>query len=357
MNQEDCGVGAVEAGGTVGAGGVAETAGAGEAPSTPSTPGTPGTPNAPSAPVARARYPKVTVVGAGNVGANTALLLALKDLADVVLIDVAEGLARGKALDLAHMRSLEQFGPQLTGTESYEETAASDIVVVTAGVPRKPGMTREDLLGINTKIVRSVLEGALPASPDAFYIFVTNPLDVMVNLAYGIAGLPKQRLFGMGGVLDTARFVHAIARETGAEPSEIDAMVIGAHGEAMVPLPRLATVRGVPLPELLDAQRIDAVVRNTVQGGAAVVELLKTGSAFYAPAASIARMVEELLRPSDTPLSVCARLEGEYGIDGVYMCVPALLGKGGVERIVELELTAEELAALQASAQAIRAQI
>jgi malate dehydrogenase len=302
-------------------------------------------------------YPKVTVVGAGNVGANTALLLALKELANVVLIDVAPGLAKGKALDLAHMRSLEQFGPRIIGTESYDDTANSDIVVVTAGVPRKPGMTREDLLGINAKIVRSVLAGALPASPDARYIFVTNPLDVMVNLAYGIAGLPKERLFGMGGVLDTARFVCAIAEKTGAEPRDIDAMVIGAHGEAMLPLPRLATVRGVALPELLTQEQIDAVVNNTVRGGAAVVELLKTGSAFYAPAASIARMVGELLQPSGRPLSVCARLEGEYGIDGVYMCVPVLLGTGGVERIVELELTAEELTALQSSAASIKAQM
>jgi malate dehydrogenase len=305
----------------------------------------------------RLQYPKVTVVGAGNVGANTALLLALKGLADVVLIDVAPGLARGKALDLAHMRSLEQFGPRIVGTESYGDTAGSDIVVVTAGVPRKPGMTREDLLGINARIVRSVLEGALPASPDARYIFVTNPLDVMVNLAYDIAGLSKERLFGMGGVLDTARFTYAIAEATGSEPCDIDAMVIGAHGEAMLPLPRLATVRGAALPELLTAEQIDAVVHNTVQGGAAVVELLKTGSAFYAPAASIARMIEELLRPSGRLLSVCARLEGEYGIDGVYMCVPALLGTAGVEQIVELDLTAEDLTALQNSATSIKAQM
>jgi malate dehydrogenase len=302
-------------------------------------------------------YPKVTVVGAGNVGANTALLLALKELADVVLIDVAEGLARGKALDLMHMRSLERFGPAITGTERYADTAGSDIVVVTAGVPRKPGMTREDLLGVNAGIVRSVLEGALPASPDALYLFVTNPLDVMTNLAYRIAGLPKQRLFGMGGVLDTARFIYAIAQETGADPSRIEALVVGAHGEAMVPLPRLARVGGRPLDELLSGEQIEAVVRSAVQGGAAVVELLKTGSAFYAPAAAIARMVGELLRPSGSVLSVCARLEGEYGIDGLHMCVPAILGPEGVARIVELDLTAEELAALRHSAEAIRSQL
>jgi malate dehydrogenase len=218
-------------------------------------------------------------------------------------------------------------------------------------------MTREDLLNVNAGIVRSVLEGALPASPNARYLFVTNPLDVMTNLAYHIAGLPKERLFGMGGVLDTARFIHAIAREAGAEPAAIDALVIGAHGEAMVPLPRLAAVNGTPLPELLSAEQIETVVRNTVQGGAAVVELLQTGSAFYAPASSIVQMVAEMLRPSGRVLSACARLEGEYGIDGVYMCVPALLGQNGVERIVELDLTFEEHAALKNSANSIKAQL
>jgi malate dehydrogenase len=302
-------------------------------------------------------YPKVTVVGAGNVGANAALLLLLKNLADVVLIDVADGVAKGKALDLSHMRSNEQFGPTITGTGDYADTADSDIVVVTAGVPRKPGMTREDLLNVNAGIVRSVLEGALPASPNACYLFVTNPLDVMTNLAYRIAGLPAQRLFGMGGVLDTARFIHAIARATGAKPSAVQALVIGAHGEAMVPLPRLATVNGRPLPELLSAEQMEALARSTVEGGAAVVELLKTGSAFYAPASSIVQMVEELLQPSGRLLSVCARLEGAYGINDVYMGVPVRLGKAGVEQIVELDLTADEHAALKNSANAIKAQL
>ena len=302
-------------------------------------------------------YPKVTVVGAGNVGANTALLLLMQDLADVVLIDVVDGLAQGKALDIMHMRSNERFGPTIVGTCNYADTANSDIVVVTAGVPRKPGMTREDLLGINSGIVRSVLAGALPASPNALYLFVTNPLDVMTNLAYQIAGLPAQRLFGMGGVLDTARFVYAISQQTGAEPAQIEAMVIGAHGEGMVPLPRLVKVNGQPLSEVLDNEQIASVVADTVTAGAAVVDLLKTGSAFYAPASSIARMVAELLQPSGEVISVCARLEGEYGIDGVYMCVPAVLGAGGVQRIVELDLTAAELAQLQQSADSIKGQL
>lgn len=302
-------------------------------------------------------YPKVTVVGAGNVGANAGWLLAMKNLADVVLIDVADGLAKGKALDLMHMRSNELFGPTIRGTGNYDDTAGSDIVVVTAGVPRKPGMTREDLLKVNSGIVRSVLEGALPTSPDALYIFVTNPLDVMTNLAFDIAGLPKQRLFGMGGVLDTARFIHAIAQKTAAEPTRIEALVIGAHGEGMLPLPRLATVNGSPLPELLSAEEIGGIVADTVGGGAAVVELLQTGSAFYAPASSIVRMVEEILKPAGRMLSVCARLEGEYGINGLHMCVPAVLGRGGVERIVELELSNEELAALRTAANSIKAQL
>jgi malate dehydrogenase len=302
-------------------------------------------------------YPKITIVGAGNVGASTALLLVLKGLADVVLIDVADGLAKGKALDLAHMRSIERFGPTVCGTGDYADTADSDIVVVTAGVPRRPGMTREDLLDTNAQIVRSVLEGALPFSPNARYLFVTNPLDVMTNLAYHIAGLPKERLFGMGGVLDTARFVYAIAQKTGAAVADVEAMVIGAHGEAMLPLPRLAKVNGTPLFELLTEEQVASVLHNTVQGGAAVVELLQTGSAFYAPASSIVLMVEELLQPTGRILPVCVRLEGEYGINGVYICVPALLGPSGVERIVELDLTSQERAALQTSANAVKAQL
>ncbi|MDR1712822.1 MAG: malate dehydrogenase [Coriobacteriales bacterium] len=302
-------------------------------------------------------YPKVTVVGAGNVGANAALLLLLKDLANVALVDVVPGVAEGKALDIMHMRSNERFGPRICGSEDYAITAGSDIVVVTAGVPRKPGMTREDLLSVNSGIVRSVLDAALPASPDAIYVFVTNPLDVMVNLAFSLAGLPANRLFGMGGVLDTARFIYAIAQETGAEPGDIQAMVIGAHGEAMLPLPRLATVAGRPLPEVVDAAAIQRIVEATVQGGAAVVNLLKTGSAFYAPASSIARMVAEILSPSGQTLSVCARLAGQYGIEGTHICVPVRLGKAGVEEIVELPLNPDELAALQASAAAIKSQL
>ncbi len=303
------------------------------------------------------RYPKVTVVGAGNVGASTALLLLLKNLADVVMIDVAEGVAKGKALDIMHMRSNERFGPVICGTADYADTANSDIVIVTAGMPRKPGMTREDLLDINAGIVRQVIENAMAVSPDAIYIFVTNPLDVMTNLAYRLSGLPKQRLMGMGGVLDTARFTYAIAEQTGVNPEQIEAMVIGAHGEAMLPLPRFSTVDGKPISELLDAEDIDQVVENTVKGGAAVVELLQTGSAFYAPASSIVTMVEAILSDDGRVLSTCALLEGEYGIDGIYMCVPARLGPEGVKEIVEFDLLEEEHARLVASATSIRASV
>jgi malate dehydrogenase len=225
-------------------------------------------------------YPKVTIVGAGNVGANAALLLLLKNIANVVLIDVVEGVAKGKALDIMQMRSNEQFGPRIVGTGDYADTKDSDIVVVTAGVPRKPGMTREDLLGVNSGIVKSVLAEALPASPNAIYIFVTNPLDVMTNLAARVSGLPKNRLMGMGGVLDTSRFTYAISQATGAEPAAIKCCVVGAHGEAMVPLPSLATVDGKPLTDLLSADNIAQVVQDTVPGGAAVVNLLQTGSAY-----------------------------------------------------------------------------
>jgi malate dehydrogenase len=345
--------GALEAA-AAGAAGTLEAAAAGAAVSAASAAGA-------GAAASAASYPKVTVVGAGNVGASTALLLLLKNLADVVLIDVAEGIARGKALDLMHMRCNEGFLPTVTGTGDYQDTAGSQIVVVTAGVPRKPGMTREDLLGVNSSIVRSVLDGVLPTSPEAILIFVTNPLDVMTNLAFDLASkssvaIPPNRLIGMGGVLDTARFKYAIAQATGQEPSEIDALVIGAHGEAMVPLPSLARVNGKPLEDLLPAEEIEAIVDAAIGGGAAVVELLQTGSAFYAPASSIVRMVEEILRPSGTPVSACVRLNGEYGVSNIHMCVPAILGPSGVEKIVALDVSPEELSQLQVSASSIRLQ-
>lgn len=300
-------------------------------------------------------YPKVTIVGAGNVGATAAELLLLKNVCNVCLIDVAEGMPQGKALDMMHMRSLEKFGPTVCGTNDYADTAGSDIVVITAGVPRKPGMTREDLLGINSSIVKSVISQAIEASPDAIFICVTNPLDVMTYLAYKESGLPKNRLMGMGGVLDSARFAYAIAEKSGAAITSIEACAVGAHGEAMVCLPRFSTIDGVPITESMSEEDVEAVCQRTIGGGAEVVSLLKTGSAFYAPAASIARMCEAILTDSGDVMSVCALLTGEYGIEDVYMCVPVRLDKTGVAEIVEYDVNEEELKALQESAQRVAA--
>lgn len=302
-------------------------------------------------------YPKVTIVGAGNVGATAAELILFKNLADVVLIDVVEGVPQGKALDMMHMRSLEKYGPVVTGTNDYADTAGSDVVVITAGVPRKPGMTREDLLDVNSKIMRSVIEQVQAASPDAIIICVTNPLDVMTYLAKQISGLPKERIFGMGGVLDSSRFAFAIQQTLGCDIADVDAIVVGAHGQGMVPLPKHSSVAGKPLDELLDADAIAAVCERTVNGGAEVVNHLKTGSAFYAPGASIARMVEAILTDSHDVLSVCAYLEGEYGIDDIYMCVPVELCREGIARIVEFDLDEEDAALLADSAASIRASV
>jgi malate dehydrogenase len=298
-------------------------------------------------------YPKVTVVGAGHVGATAAFILATRGVADVVLVDVAEGLPQGKALDMMHARSVLEFGPVVTGANDYAATAGSDVVVITAGVPRRPGMTRDELLAINAGIVRSVMEQAVAASPEAVFILVTNPLDVMTQLAWTLSGLPSSRVLGMGGVLDSARFAYFIADETGAAITAIEALVVGAHGDAMVPLPRLSTVAGRPLTELLPAEVVEELVRRTVFGGAEVVALLKTGSAYYAPAASVASMVEAVLTDSREVMPSCVLLEGHYGISGTYMSVPAVIGAAGVVAVPELDLTAEELDRLRASAAGI----
>jgi malate dehydrogenase len=298
-------------------------------------------------------YPRVTVVGAGNVGATAAFILATRGVADVVLVDVADGLPQGKALDMMHACSVLKYGPVVTGANDYAPTAGSDVVVITAGVPRRPGMTRDELLAINAGIVRSVMEQAVAASPEAVFILVTNPLDVMTQLAWRLSGLPSARVFGMGGVLDSARFAYFIAQETGAAITEIDALVVGAHGDAMVPLPRLSTVAGRPLTDLLPAEAVDELVRRTVFGGAEVVALLKTGSAYYAPAASVASMVEAVLSDRRELMPSCVLLEGQYGVCGTYMSVPAVIGAGGVLEVPELALTTEELDRLCASAAGI----
>lgn len=294
--------------------------------------------------------PKVTVVGAGQVGATAAFLMALKGLADVVLVDVAEGIPQGKALDMMHSRSVELFASTVTGANDYGPTAGSDVVVVTAGLPRKPGMTREDLLAANGAIVRSVIAEVRETSPEAVIVLVTNPLDVMTHLAWRVSGFPAERVFGMGGVLDSARFAYFIAEATGASVTDIDALVVGAHGDTMVPLPRFSTVGGRPLTELLPAEEVAEVVRRTVYGGAEVVSLLKSGSAFYAPGASVTKMVSAILGDTGAVMPCCVLLDGEYGLSGLHLNVPAALGKGGITAIPELELNEAELDALQASA-------
>jgi len=302
-------------------------------------------------------HPKVTIVGAGQVGATAAFTLAVRNVTDVTLIDVADGLPQGKALDMMHSRSVLRFAPRVSGTNDYADTAGSDIVVITAGIPRKPGMTRDELLAVNSRIVGEVVARAVAASPDAILVCVTNPLDVMTDLAWKRSGLSSARVMGMGGVLDSARFAYFIAEATGASISEVEALVVGAHGDAMVPLPRLSTVAGRPLTELLPAEEVDEVVRRTVFGGAEVVSLLKTGSAFYAPGVSVAAMVEALLSEESSVLPACVRLEGAYGISGVHMTVPAVLGRAGVLAVPELALEPAELAAVRASAATIAEQI
>jgi malate dehydrogenase len=297
--------------------------------------------------------PKVTVVGAGQVGATTAFVIALKGLADVVLVDVAEGIPQGKALDMMHARSVEHFPGRVTGANEYGPSAGSDVVVITAGLPRKPGMTREDLLAANGAIVRSVVEQVVATSPDAVLVCVTNPLDVMTDLAWRVSGLPAARVLGMGGVLDSARFAYFIAEATGASIGDIEAVVVGAHGDTMVPLPRFSTVAGRALTEVLDDVAIAEVVTRTVNGGAEVVSLLRSGSAFYAPGVSVTRMVEAILADSGAVMPSCVRLDGQYGLSDLYLNVPASLGRGGVRDIPEWELDDRELALLRASAEGV----
>jgi malate dehydrogenase len=298
-------------------------------------------------------YPKVTIVGAGHVGATAAFSLLHKDLADVVLIDVVEGLAEGKALDMMHARSVDRFGPRIAGSSSYAESAGSDVVVVTAGLPRKPGMNRDDLLAANAEILRIVVPQAVSHSPDAVLLCVTNPLDVMCYLAWKESGLPDSRVLGMGGVLDSARLAYAVAEVTGVDVSSIEALAGGAHGDAMVPLPRLSTAGGTSVTELLDDDALEALVKRTVFGGAEVVSLLKTGSAFYAPAASIVAMLEAILTDSGATLPSCVRLTGQYGLEDLYVSVPAVLGRPGVVDVPELDLVDTERQALSASADSV----
>jgi malate dehydrogenase len=296
---------------------------------------------------------KITVVGAGNVGATCAQALALRDYADIVLVDIKEGLPQGKALDIDQMGAVLGFEPSIRGSNGYEETAGSDVVVITAGLPRSPGMSRDDLVTTNEKIVGSVTEEAIAQSPDAILIIVSNPLDAMCHVAKNVSGWPKERVFGMAGILDTARFSTFIAWATGSSVKDVQAMVLGGHGDQMVPVVSATTVGGIPLRKLVGDDEIDAMVQRTAKGGGEIVELLGT-SAWYAPGAAAAQMVDSIMLDEKRVLPCTTYLEGEYGIEGLYMGVPVKLGTRGIEQIVELDLTDEEHAALNASGEAVR---
>ncbi len=297
---------------------------------------------------------KITVVGGGNVGTTTAQLIAEKDLADVVLVDIIEGIPQGKALDIQEACPLWNSSAKVIGTNTYEETAGSDIVVITAGLARKPGMSRDDLLQANAKIIKGVSESAAKMSPDAIFIMVTNPMDVMAQLAQGITGIPHKRMIGMGGVLDSSRMRSFIVMETGAAPADVENMVLGGHGDQMVPIKSLTKVGGKVLTDVLSEDRVDAIIERTKFGGAEIVGLLKTGSAYYAPGASVVEMIESIFGIKDKPLPCSVYLDGEYGIKGVYLGVPVRLSAEGIEEIIELELTEEEMKGLKVSAEAVR---
>jgi malate dehydrogenase len=296
---------------------------------------------------------KITIVGAGNVGATTAHWAAALELGDVVLIDIIEGMPQGKALDLAESAPIAGFDGSLSGTNDYADTANSDVVVVTAGLPRKPGMSRDDLLQTNAKIVGTVVSNIIRHSPDCHLIIVSNPLDAMVHVARQVSGFPKQRVMGMAGVLDSARFRYFIARELDVSVEDVHGFVLGGHGDTMVPVPRYATVTGIPITQLLPVETIDRLVQRTRDGGAEIVNFLKQGSAFYAPGASITQMIEAIVKDKKRLLPAAAYLEGEYGLRGVYLGVPILLGAAGVEKVIEVELTEDEKAALHRSAAAV----
>jgi malate dehydrogenase len=298
---------------------------------------------------------RVTVVGSGFVGQTTAMRLVERGLAEVVLIDIVEGLPQGLALDLRQSAPVVGFEPNVHGTNDYADTAGSDVVVITAGFPRQPGMSRMDLLGKNAGIVRDVVERFVPGSPNAIIIVVTNPLDEMTFLAAGVSGFPKERVIGMAGVLDSARLRAFIAEELAVSPLVVEAMTLGSHGESMVPLPRHATVDGKPLNELVDDATLERLYSRTREAGAEIVGLLKKGSAYYAPSASAAKMVASIVHNTEELLPVCAWCTGQYGIEDAFVGVPARLSRSGVAEIVELDLTDDELQTLRAAAEGIRA--
>ena len=297
---------------------------------------------------------KVSIVGAGNVGATAAHWIAAKELADVVLIDVVEGIPQGKALDLQEAMPIEKLDVHVNGSNDYAASAHSDIVVITAGIPRKPGMSRDDLLHTNFKIMSDVVAKVVAQSPESILIIVSNPLDAMAQAAYRQAGFNRERVIGMAGVLDSARFRTFIAQELNVSVDNVNSFVLGGHGDTMVPLIRYSTVAGIPLSELLSQERIEAIVQRTRDGGAEIVKHLKTGSAYYAPSAAATEMAEAILKDKKKILPCAAYLQGEYGIDGFYIGVPCKLGAAGLEKIIEIKLTQEEDAALKKSAAAVK---
>ncbi len=296
---------------------------------------------------------KVTVIGAGNVGATTAQRLAEKELCDVVLVDIIEGIPQGKALDLKEAAPIEQHDANILGTNNYEDSKNSDVVIITAGIPRKPGMSRDDLVSVNAGIVKSVSIEVSKYSPDSIIIIVSNPLDAMCHVAHNTSNFPKNKILGMAGVLDTARFRSFIAMELNVSVENIHAFVLGGHGDTMVPLPRYSTLAGIPITELMTQDKVNALVERTANGGAEIVSLLKTGSAYYAPASAAAEMTEAILKDKKKILPCAAYLEGEYGISGLFVGVPVKLGNEGVEQIIEVDLTDEEMSKLKKSASAV----
>ncbi len=298
--------------------------------------------------------PKITVVGAGNVGGTTAQRLAEKDEYEVVLVDIVKGVSHGKALDITQAGPVCGYSTRVVGTNGYDETAGSTVAVITSGIPRKPGMSRDELLTTNAKIVQSVVSELVSRSPNVILILVTNPLDAMVHVARRVSGLPKARVMGMAGVLDSARMRAFIAAELSVSGPDVAAMVLGGHGDTMVPLSRYTTVEGRPVTELMSKDRLEAIVKRTREGGAEIVSLLNTGSAFYAPSASAVSMVEAIMKDQKRVLPCAVLCEGEYGLKDVVVGVPVRLGRGGAEQVVEYELTAEERASLAASASAVR---
>ncbi|WP_263359369.1 malate dehydrogenase [Acidicapsa ligni] len=297
---------------------------------------------------------KVSIVGAGNVGATAAHWIAAKELADVVLIDIAEGIPQGKALDLLEAMPIEKRDVQVIGANDYAATANSDIVVITAGIPRKPGMSRDDLLHTNYKIMSDVVSKVVAQSPESILIIVSNPLDAMAQAAFKQSGFNRERVIGMAGILDSARFRTFIAQELNVSVENVTAFVLGGHGDTMVPLPRYSTVAGIPITELIPKDRLDAIVQRTRDGGAEIVKHLKTGSAYYAPSAAAVEMVEAILKDKKKIVPCAVHLQGEYGIDGYFVGVPCKLGAAGLEQIIEIKLTAEEDAALKKSVDAVK---